>query len=557
MSKVKKKGQRCCVPGCQSDTIANRNVSFHTFPKDSSEKQIWINRINRVGNRGKYSLWQPTQYHRICGLHFNKSGKRRYEDKYPIYFKHKTYERLQLVPSSYEAIQNVQYEEIVPHCEFEGNMQQEPTLPIQQASPHGPTLQIQQTPRYTYKQMPFKTMLPSITDSVTASNDHNYGLPYMCGEEVSALIKTMNEEILLLKEQLAKCTCMERNRELSNIQNELETQRKKNINVRLKLQILEHQMKSCRQAISFNLSNILNNEQMLKFYTGFKSVNRFKILLKFMYLPYRKAKRNIPGRPSSLSYKEQALVFCCRLRLGLLEQDLAYRFCISQSAISKIVIFWINLCSVTLNQINIWPSKDLVCKYMPISFKNKYPTTRVVIDSTELFIEMPSDFIVQSYTYSQYKSHNTAKGLLGITPNGFVSFISDLYPGRSSDKEIFNSCGILQLLEPGDSVMADKGYVIRDELEARGVALNIPPFLASDSKQFSPADVEKTKEIASLRIHVERVISEIKTFRILKFVFPNSAHCSLNQIWKICCHLQNFINEPLLNRKVCNINRNK
>ncbi|KAF2890736.1 hypothetical protein ILUMI_15437 [Ignelater luminosus] len=109
-----------------------------------------------------------------------------------------------------------------------------------------------------------------------------------------------------------------------------------------------------------------------------------------------------------------------------------------------------------------------------------------------------------------------------------------LYPGRISDKEIFNRCGILNLLERGDSVMVDKSYIIQNELLERSVDLNIPPFLPVDNKQFSPADLKETQEIASLRIHVERVISEIKDFRILKFVFPNSAYSSLNQIWKIC-----------------------
>lgn len=75
---------------------------------------------------------------------------------------------------------------------------------------------------------------------------------------------------------------------------------------------------------------------------------------------------------------------------------------------------------------------------MPASFKEMYPSTRVIIDCTEIFIEMPSSFRSQSATYSNYKHHNTAKGLIGISPSAAVSFVSDLYAGRSSDKEITN-----------------------------------------------------------------------------------------------------------------------
>ena len=53
--------------------------------------------------------------------------------------------------------------------------------------------------------------------------------------------------------------------------------------------------------------------------------------------------------------------------------------------------------------------------------------------------------------------------------------------------------------------MADKGLTIQD----LGVPLNIPPFLGSSS-QMPAEDVVKTQEIASLRIHVERVINKIK-----------------------------------------------
>ena len=87
---------------------------------------------------------------------------------------------------------------------------------------------------------------------------------------------------------------------------------------------------------------------------------------------------------------------------------------------------------------------------MPEVFRQKYPLTRVVLDCTELFIEKPSCFRAQSETYSSYKSHNTAKGLVAIAPNGALTFVSDLYGGHCSDKVIVEHCGILQLLEEDD-----------------------------------------------------------------------------------------------------------
>ena len=74
-------------------------------------------------------------------------------------------------------------------------------------------------------------------------------------------------------------------------------------------------------------------------------------------------------------------------------------------------------------------------------------------------------------------------------------FVSDLYAGRSSDKQITNDCGILDLLEAGDSVMADKGFDIAGDLP-QGVTLNIPPFLGGKD-HLSIEEETETRRIAS------------------------------------------------------------
>ena len=122
-------------------------------------------------------------------------------------------------------------------------------------------------------------------------------------------------------------------------------------------------------------------------------------------------------------------------------------------------------------------SSDCVQVTMPTMFKMDYLITRIIIDATEMYIEMPSMPEIQQLTFSLYKNHNTCKGLVSISPSGVVTLVSDLFPGSISDKEIVRRSGLLRLLEVGYSIMVDRSFDIEDDIAPLGVRVNIPPFL--------------------------------------------------------------------------------
>ena len=130
---------------------------------------------------------------------------------------------------------------------------------------------------------------------------------------------------------------------------------------------------------------------------------------------------------------DELFLTLCRLRVNMPEKVLAHNYNISVSEVSRIFATWLDLLFSRLIQLPVWATRRTVEETMPKVFRQKYPLTRVVLDCTELFIEKPSCFRAQSETYSLYKSHNTAKGLVAIAPNGALTFVSDLYGGHCSD----------------------------------------------------------------------------------------------------------------------------
>ncbi|XP_029341141.1 uncharacterized protein LOC107884559 [Acyrthosiphon pisum] len=120
---------------------------------------------------------------------------------------------------------------------------------------------------------------------------------------------------------------------------------------------------------------------------------------------------------------------------------------------------------------------------------NHFQNCRITLDCTEISCDIPKSLLDQKLTYSSYKNKNTLKGLIGVAPNGVITYASKLYPGSTSDKKIVGHCGVLNILEPGDLVLADKGFLISDLMPPE-TSLNIPPFLMSP--QFTPSEVLKT-----------------------------------------------------------------
>ena len=171
----------------------------------------------------------------------------------------------------------------------------------------------------------------------------------------------------------------------------------------------------------------------------------------------------------------------------------------------------------------------------------------VIIDCFEVFCERPANLKARAQTWSNYKHHNTVKFLIGISPQGVVSFVSKGWGGRVSDVFLTENCGFLQKLLPGDQVLADRGFTVQDSAGVYCAEVKVPAFTRG-KRQFSRYEVDSTRQLARVRIHVERVIGVIRQkYSILESTLPiNMLMCNegddqsfIDKIVTVCCSLCN------------------
>ena len=248
-----------------------------------------------------------------------------------------------------------------------------------------------------------------------------------------------------------------------------------------------------------------------------------------------------PYQRQALQPIDELFLFLIYLSAGLKERDLANRFNISSSTVSRIISSWTNYLYTLLGSVSIWMDTADIKANLPDDFKD-FPDTQVIIDCTELKCQTPSSPLLQSEMFSTYKSHYTMKGLIGMTPHGAVTFVSSLYEGSISDKELFRRSGFADLLTEEMAVMVDKGFLIHDCVKCK---VYCPPFLSKQS-QMPAESVLQTQKIAQLRVHVERVIRRVKENKLFESVIPLSIAGSINQIFTVACLLSNYQNKALV-----------
>ena len=480
---------------------------LHVFPSekvDPDARKRWTKNINRMDSKsGK--IWTPTADSRVCSIHFPE-GKPTTKDPDPVL--HLGHDKIQSVTPTRRKLNRYSDTNVCP-------------------------------PKVTRVDITREEPPEKAKDSgVTSSNTQPSEKPEGSGETSSSTQQEMYSHHIL--------ECI--NLDHSYYQTECYYCKKKDGDMK---KIISESFKPKKlDQITMDMK-LLKSDEKVKFYTGLPSLECFNLV--FEYVKPEVSDMNYWGGDSkkkgsgkkrkskkrTLTLREEMLMVLMKLRLNLLLEDLADRFSLSSGRISRIFTTWVKVLARVLQPLLRYPSKESILVDLPQCVRKKYPRLRCIIDCTEVYIQRPRDLKVQAATWSDYKRHNTFKVLVGITPRGNISFLSKAWGGRASDRTIVDKSGFLDLIEPFDQIMADKGFTIKEELALRMAELVMPP-AAKGNMQMLPDDVLSTKKVANYRIHVERAIQRLKGFRILQETFPITMLSNVDDIVIVCAALTNL-----------------
>ena len=170
-------------------------------------------------------------------------------------------------------------------------------------------------------------------------------------------------------------SCKDKAASITMLSKEVDTLRKENEGLHRKL--LSRKTKTA----TFSHCRIKTDEKM-NFYTGISSIPLFNAIFSLLslYLPKLKYWRgrkttSIIKRSSylssqkALSHKDEFLMVLMRLRLGLLNEDVADRFGISTATASNIFTTWIKLLSKVLGHCMLaWLPRESIREHLPSAF---------------------------------------------------------------------------------------------------------------------------------------------------------------------------------------------
>lgn len=108
--------------------------------------------------------------------------------------------------------------------------------------------------------------------------------------------------------------------------------------------------------------------------------------------------------------------------------------------------------------------------------------------------------------------------------------------------------GLPSKCEPGDMIMADRGFTVQDLFAHRDVSVAIPHFTKGKG-YLHLKELLYDRKLGKYRVHVERVIGLLKTYKIMSTELNHNYVHLATEITQVCIMLCNFRENIMSKRK--------
>lgn len=313
---------KCVVGGCPHKSWVHKTLRFHSFPSDERFKRKWVSALSLRTRRYK---WEAS--HRVCSVHFHGGRKYGCND----------------IPAIFPRL-DLKTGEIVWPVDISHLLEEKVT-------------EERENQRNDTVNAPLVAQSSSASESSIEANDKAHIAP----ESEDVQRPTVTEEVEKKEYECQK----EIDRLLERIR-ELEER---------------------REVERFGVRRFMASDSDIRFYTGLPDYQTFVALYNFLKprpgfsLNYYNGYSNVSkdptyvvsrGRPRKLCDMDELFLTMARLRVGLLEKDLADRFNIAQQEVSEIFATWIDRMSDCLGQLSFSTDRETLKRNLPKCFKPDY-----------------------------------------------------------------------------------------------------------------------------------------------------------------------------------------
>ena len=206
-----------------------------------------------------------------------------------------------------------------------------------------------------------------------------------------------------------------------------------------------------------------------------------------------------PGRHFALSLENMILMLLLYYRTYTTQLFVGFWFGIDDSRVCRII----QKLEPLLARVMVLPKRKEL---------SKKEAESLLIDATEQPIERPKKR--QRPYYSGEKKRHTLKTEIRTTLQGCIRHVSKDYPGSFHD---FNVHKQEPPLHPKERAFVDSGYQGLDKQHRE----TILPYKVTKTRPLDPVKRRGNRALSRIRVLVENIIGDIKTFKILSDRYRN------------------------------------